>query len=77
MSESKKARRKRKRKNKANALKKGLHDTKRRDTSAIIAKMRSGAGAHGRGRPDKEESRTACRGKVNAEDHMEDNNEEV
>lgn len=72
MGESKKARRKRKRKNKANALRKGLHDTRRRDHSALPAKMRGGAGHHGQGRPDKEESKTCCREKIDPNDHLEE-----
>ncbi|MCK5016337.1 MAG: hypothetical protein KAS32_04620 [Candidatus Peribacteraceae bacterium] len=64
MSESKKARTKRKSKKKK--------IIKKRDPLALLASMRQGAGHHGRGRPDKEESRNACRGKIHLEDHLED-----
>lgn len=64
MSESKKARKKRKKKKKKTL--------KRRDPFALIASMRQGAGSHGRGRPDKEESKTACRKKVDINDHLEE-----
>lgn len=64
MPESQKARKKRKTHKKSKL--------KRRDPLALIASMRSGAGSHGRGRPDKEESRNACRKPVRVEDYMDE-----
>ena len=55
MPESAKARKRRKKKMKRKVVKK-------RNPFALIAKMRSGAGSHGR--PDKQEPKRACRGKV-------------
>ena len=51
--------------------KKKKKKVKRRNHLAVCAKIRTGAGAHGRGRPDKEASKTACRGRVNVNDYME------
>ena len=74
MGESKKARSKRKRKNKARAIRKEDHDTKRRDHAAFAATLgrRRAAGHHGQGRPDKEESKTCCREKIDPNDHLEE-----
>jgi len=64
MPENKKARKKRKARKKKKV--------KRRNPYALIASMRAGGGFHGNGRPDKEASRTACRGKINQEDYDEE-----
>lgn len=64
MPESSKARNKRK-KSKKKKLKK-------RDPYALIASMHGGGGFHGCGRPDKEESKNACRNKVRVEDYLDE-----
>jgi len=64
MGESKKARKKRKKKKKKTL--------KRRDPFALIASMRQGAGSHGQGRPDKEESKIECRRKVDIDEHTDE-----
>ena len=50
--------------------KKRLGPARRRNPFALIAKMRSSAGSHGH--PAKEESKRACRGRVNIDDHVEE-----
>ena len=74
MPENKKARNKRKRKNKNRAIRKGEFDLARRDYEAFAAsfRRRRAAGGHGEGRPDKEESRNACRGRIHAEDYLDE-----
>ena len=62
MPENSKARIRRKAKKKKGA-------PKRRNPFALEAKMRSGGGFHGQGRPDKQESRTCCRGRIDPSDY--------
>lgn len=56
--------------------KKRVGPPKRRNPYALIASMRSGAGFHGKGRPDKEASRTACRGRMDVEDYLDEEEED-
>lgn len=64
MPEDSKSRRKRKSRKKK--------EPKRRNPYALIASMRTGAGPHGKGHPGKEQSRNACRGRIDIQNYLED-----